>query len=70
MSNLPWNERIPAISINPDMATREDIARLAAELMDARHELYVLKRQQEDPISKDYRTSHLEGNFPGKDLGD
>ena len=35
MINL--NERIPAISIHPDMATREDIAYLASELMELRH---------------------------------
>ena len=32
MGNLPWNERVNAISINPDMATRDDIARMATEL--------------------------------------
>ena len=38
MSNdIPWNELVPAISINPDCATRHDIARLAAELMEANH---------------------------------
>jgi len=31
---LPWNERVAAISVNPDMASREDIARMAAELME------------------------------------
>ena len=36
---LPWSERIPMLSINPDAATKEDIAKLAAELMEARHEL-------------------------------
>jgi len=24
----------------------------------------------EDQISNDYRTSHLQGNFPGKNMGD
>lgn len=37
--SLPWSERITMLSINPDAATREDIARLAAELMEARYEL-------------------------------
>lgn len=34
---MDWNERVATISINPDMATREDIARLAAEYMELRH---------------------------------
>lgn len=27
-----WMERINAISVNPDMATREDVARMASDL--------------------------------------
>jgi len=30
-----WSLRVPTLSINPDMATRNDVARLAAELMEA-----------------------------------
>ena len=30
--SLPWPERISMISINPDSASRDDIARMAAEL--------------------------------------
>lgn len=36
MTELPWCERVPALSIHPDMATRHDVARLAAEVMDLR----------------------------------
>jgi multidrug efflux pump subunit AcrA (membrane-fusion protein) len=33
---LPWSERVPMLSIHPDAATREDVARLAAENMNLR----------------------------------
>ena len=32
---LPWNEKVPMLSIHPDAATRDDIARLASKLMEA-----------------------------------
>ena len=31
-NKLPWRERVNAISVNPEMATREDVLRMAAEL--------------------------------------
>ena len=30
---MDWNERIATLSVHPDCATRDDVARLAAELM-------------------------------------
>ena len=31
---LPWSERVSMLAINPDAATREDVVRMAADLMD------------------------------------
>jgi hypothetical protein len=30
----------------------------------------VIPKQNQDEISEEYRNSHLEGRFPGRDLGD
>ena len=40
---LEWEDRIPMLSVNPDAATREDIARMAAELMDVCQKQAALK---------------------------
>lgn len=32
---IPWTERVPMLSIHPDAASREEVARMAAELMEA-----------------------------------
>lgn len=42
--SLPWNERVPMLSINPDAATIEDIAKLASDLMEATQGLNEMKR--------------------------
>lgn len=39
MSDLPWNERVNMLSIHPDAATREDVAKLAAENISMKLEL-------------------------------
>ena len=39
MTDLPWSELVPMLSINPAAATVGDIARLASELMAANRAL-------------------------------
>ena len=33
---IPWNEKVPLLSVHPDTASRQDIARLATEYMELR----------------------------------
>jgi hypothetical protein len=33
VNTLPWSERVAAISINPEMANRNDVAKIASELL-------------------------------------
>ena len=35
-NELPWSERITMLSIHPDAASRDHVARLASEYMEAR----------------------------------
>jgi hypothetical protein len=39
MSTFTWFDRITVLSVHPDAATRDDISRLASDLMRCRNEL-------------------------------
>ena len=45
-NQLPWCERVAMLSIHPDAATREDIARLASELMATKRRLRLQSRRE------------------------
>ena len=51
MTGIPWGERVVTISIHPDMATRDDVAKLAAELMEANTEIERLQQELVDTRS-------------------
>lgn len=53
-NELPWSERVNMLSINPDAADRDDVARLASELTAANTDI---ERR------KDYE-SFLQGHDP------
>ena len=40
---IPWNEKVPMLSINPDVATKEDITKLASEVMELNKNLELHK---------------------------
>lgn len=39
MSEIPWSEKVNMLSINPDAANRNDVARMASELPDLQSQL-------------------------------
>lgn len=47
VGDLPWGERVVMLSINPDAASRGDVARLAADLMEAKRELEGVRKALE-----------------------
>ncbi len=58
---LPWNERINTFQINPDAATRDDIARMATELT----EWHILIAECEELFGcEETATSPVMSNLP------
>lgn len=53
--SLPWDERVPMLSINPDAASRHDVAEMAANLMKANSENLLLRTALE-PFA--FRSDH------------
>lgn len=51
MNKLTWTERLPMLSINPDAATRHDVARMAAELMECRKCILDLRAKISEAVS-------------------
>lgn len=43
---LPWSERVVMLSVNPDAANRNDVARLAAERMAVYHAVFKVVRRE------------------------
>ena len=42
--SIPWAERVATMSIHPDIANRQDIAKMASEIMELRRALSVIER--------------------------
>ena len=50
--SLSWNEKINAISIDPDRASRDDVARMAAELSEANVRIAELEEELENVVNE------------------
>ncbi len=66
MSNLPWSEKVNMLSINPDAASREDIAKMAAELSEKDRELQKAREERDRAIARaeNIEESWLIGRLP------
>jgi len=53
MGNLPWNERVPIFTLEPESASLHDIIQLATELMEARHMLAALQNEEIELVPPD-----------------
>ncbi len=58
--NEDWFLKIPTFSIHPDSASRDDVARMAAELMELRG---AIKRHEEQ-----FRRTYMDDNPLAEDL--
>lgn len=50
---MDWLLKIPTLSIHPDAASRDDVARMATEIMELRHMLFELRSRIDQLLKED-----------------